>query len=187
VSLYLIRHGATAWTQTRRHTGRSDLDLTAEGETQARALAARLAGVDFVRVVSSPLRRARHTAELAGFGDRLEIAPLLREYDYGEYEGLTTAQIQALNPGWDLWRDGCPGGETPLQARDRAARLLADLNLPDEADSALFGHGHIFRALTSAYLGVPVEFCRHLLLGVASISILSHEHGVPAIASWDVT
>lgn len=187
MSIYLIRHGATPWTDSHRHTGATDVDLTAEGERQALSLASRLAGVEFRRVVASPLRRARHTAELAGFGDRLEIAPLLREFDYGEYEGLTTAQIEAIDPGWDLWRDGCPGGETPQQARDRAEALLAELALPAEDDSALFGHGHILRAVTCAYLGVPIGFCRHLVLTVASVSVLGQEHGVPAIASWDLT
>jgi probable phosphoglycerate mutase len=100
---------------------------------------------------------------------------------------MTTAQIEAIEPGWDLWRNGCPGGETPQQAMDRAALLLAELDLPADGDSVLFGHGHILRAVTCAYLGVPIEFCRHLVLTVASISVLGQEHGVPAIASWDLT
>ncbi len=187
VSIYLIRHGATAWTESRRHTGTTDVALTAEGEKQARALAGRLTGLEFARVVSSPLQRARRTAELAGFEGQIEIAPQLREYDYGEYEGLTTAEIETLQPGWELWRDGCPGGETPQQALDRAARLLAGLDLPSDGDSVLFGHGHLLRAITAAYLGVPVTCCRHLVLAVASISVLGEEHGVPAIVSWDLT
>ncbi len=184
--IYLVRHGATTWTQSHRHTGTTDVPLTPSGEVQARSLRARLAHVDFARVVSSPRRRARMTADLAGFGDRLEIAPLLVEYDYGDYEGLTIEQIQAVQPGWELWRDGCPGGETPQQVLRRAHQLLAELDLPAGADSVLFGHGHILRAVAAAYLGAPIDFCRHLIVAVASISVLGEEHGIPAIASWDL-
>jgi probable phosphoglycerate mutase len=185
MAIYLVRHGETEWAVSRRHTGRTDLALTPRGEEEARALRSRLADVEFDKVVSSPMQRAVRTAELAGYGSNLKVSPLLAEYDYGEYEGLTSEQIEVLHPGWELWRDGCPGGETPDQALARCRRQLYELELPNGGNSLLFGHGHIFRALTAAYLRQPVEFGAHLILKVASISILDQEHGQPAIDSWD--
>jgi len=187
MAIYLVRHGETAWSLQHRHTGSTDLPLTVRGEEQARELAPRLAGVEFSRVLASPLRRARETAELAGVRPSPEITPLLREFDYGEYEGVTSEDIERKRPGWDLWRDGCPGGESPNQVVDRCRRLLAELDAQPDHNYALFGHGHVLRALAVAYLSVPVDLCRHLLLQVASISILSHEHGIPAIEAWDLT
>ncbi|MFZ0996453.1 MAG: histidine phosphatase family protein [Candidatus Dormiibacterota bacterium] len=187
MAIYLVRHGETAWSLEHRHTGITDLPLTARGEEQAKELGPRLAGVDFSRVLSSPLRRAQETAELAGVRPIPEITPLLCEFDYGEYEGATSEEIERTRPGWDLWRDGCPGGESPEAVVDRCRRLLAELNAQADRDYALFGHGHVLRALAVAYLSVPVDLCRHLLLRVASISILSHEHGIPAIEAWDLT
>jgi len=186
VSIYLVRHGATTWTETRRHTGITDVPLTRIGEDEARGLRQKLDSVPFARVISSPRQRARRTAALAGFSGRLEIAPSLAEYDYGEFEGLTSEEIEVLHPGWELWRDGCPGGETPAQVLERTTKFLQALELPSEGNTLLFGHGHILRAVAAAYLGVPVTFCRHLILKVASVSVLDQEHGQPAIASWDV-
>jgi probable phosphoglycerate mutase len=186
MAIYLVRHGETEWSVSRRHTGMTDLALTPTGEDEARTLRLRLADVEFDKVVSSPLQRAVRTAELAGYGSSLKISPLLAEFDYGEYEGLTSEQIEVLHPGWELWRDGCPGGETPDQALARCRRQLDELELPNGGNSLLFGHGHIFRSLTAAYLRQPAEFCAHLILKVASISILDQEHGQPAIDSWDL-
>lgn len=186
LSIYLVRHGATTWTEARRHTGKTDVALTRAGEAEALGLRAKLGGVTFARVVCSPRQRARATAALAGFGERLEIAPSLAEYDYGDFEGLTSEEIAERHPGWELWRDGCPGGESPDQVLERANLLLRTLDLPYPGNSLLFGHGHILRAVAAAYLGVPVTFCRHLILKVASISVLDEEHGQPAIASWDL-
>ena len=184
VPIYLVRHGETDWTVSRRHTGRTDLPLNPRGEEQARNLGRRLAGVNFDRVVASPMLRARQTAQLAGFGVNLEIAPGLREYDYGEFEGLTREQIEGIWPGWDLWRDGCPGGESPEAVLLRAQRLLEGLGLAADDTSVLFGHGHILRAVAAAYLGQDVGICRHLMVQVASVSVLGCEHGLPAIQSW---
>jgi probable phosphoglycerate mutase len=187
MAIYLVRHGETEWAVTRRHTGLTDLALTANGEEQARGLGPRLAEIDFTRVISSPLLRAVRTAELAGFGAEVSLSPLLAEYDYGQYEGLTSEQIEALRPGWELWRDGCPGGETPAEVLARGIRQLEELDLSLGGNSLLFGHGHIFRALTAAHLKQPVEFSSHLILSVASISVLDQEHGQPAIESWNLT
>ena len=187
MAIYLIRHGETEWTRAGRHTGSTDLPLTQAGEEQAVRLQPELAGLNFGRVIVSPRRRAIQTAELAGFKGRLEVDPRLAEYDYGQYEGLTAAEIEARHPGWELWRDGCPGGESPDQVLARAEQLLDQLALPPDADSALFGHGHILRAVAAAYLGLPVGFCTSLILKVASISVLASEHNQPAIESWDLT
>ena len=182
--IYLVRHGETEWTVSGRHTGRTDIPLSLHGEEQARHLRVRLAPVDFARVVVSPLLRARQTAALAGLGERAGVAPDLREYDYGDFEGWTRDQIEASWPGWDLWRDGCPGGESPDQVLGRARRLLKELKPLGSKEVALFGHGHILRAVAAAYLEQEVGLCRHLVVPVASISILGEEHSVPAIVSW---
>ncbi len=184
--IYLVRHGETAWTLTGRHTGATEVPLTAEGVVQAEGLRALLGGLSFDRVLVSPRERARRTAELAGFAGRFEVAPSLAEYGYGEYEGLTSAEIQLRRPGWELWRDGCPGGETPDEVLERARRLLEELNPAPAARTLLFGHGHILRAVAAAYLGEPVGICRHLMVKVASVSVLGQEHGLPAIESWDL-
>ncbi|NNM98143.1 MAG: histidine phosphatase family protein [Candidatus Dormibacteraeota bacterium] len=187
MAIYLVRHGETEWTLGGRHTGTTDLPLTPAGEAQAVGLKADLAARSFARVIVSPRRRAIRTAELAGFSGRLEVDPRLAEYDYGQYEGLTAAEIEARQPGWELWRDGCPGGEMPGQVLARARELLAGLPLSAEDNSVIFGHGHILRAVAAAYLGLPVSFCTSLILKVASVSILATEHNQPAIDSWDLT
>ncbi|MGA9775963.1 MAG: histidine phosphatase family protein [Candidatus Dormiibacterota bacterium] len=184
--IYLVRHGETAWTLSGRHTGATEVPLTAGGVVQAEGLRALLGGLTFDRVLVSPRERARRTAELAGFAGRFEVAPSLAEYRYGEYEGLTGAEIQARRPGWELWRDGCPGGETPDEVLERARQLIRELNSAPAARTLLFGHGHILRAVAAAYLGEPVGICRHLIVKVASVSVLGQEHGLPAIESWDL-
>ncbi|MGH7643830.1 MAG: histidine phosphatase family protein [Candidatus Dormibacteria bacterium] len=187
MAIYLIRHGETPWALTHRHTGTTDIHLTARGEEQARQLSARLQGVDFARVMASPMERAMMTAELSGIQPCPEVTPGLMEFDYGEYEGITTAEIERLRPGWELWRDGCPGGESPRQVLDRSYQLLEELGPHPDQNYALFGHGHVLRAVAVAYLGLPLEVCPHLMVKVASISILNREHEVPAIESWDQT
>jgi broad specificity phosphatase PhoE len=167
-----------------RHTGGTDIPLSPRGEEQARHLRVRLGRVDFDQIVVSPLLRARQTAALAGLEERSEVDPDLREYDYGDFEGWTRDQIEASWPGWDLWRDGCPGGESPHEVLNRARRLLAEVGPSASKDVALFGHGHILRAVAAAYLGQEISLCRHLVVPVASISILGQEHSVPAIVSW---
>jgi probable phosphoglycerate mutase len=187
MALYLIRHGETVWALDHRHTGTTDVPLTARGQEQASELGSRLRGVEFARVLSSPMQRALITAELSRVRPVAEVTPLLREVDYGEYEGITSAEIQQMRPDWDLWRDGCPGGETPGQVLSRGRELLAQLDAQEGRNYALFAHGHVLRAVAVAYLGLPLDLCRHLMVKVASISILSQEHGIAAIEAWDLT
>jgi broad specificity phosphatase PhoE len=184
--VYLARHGETAWTITRQHTGRTDIPLTDRGERNARSLGERLRGLTFARVFVSPLQRARRTAELAGFAGSAEVDPDLMEWDYGECEGLTTAEIRRIRPGWDLFRDGCPGGESVEAVGARADRLIARLR-PIEGRTILFGHSHFFRVLTARWLGLPPGDGRYFLLGTASLSILGYEHSIdePVIRLWN--
>ncbi len=153
--LWLVRHGETEWSRAHRHTGRTDLPLTPAGEARAAELRPLLARRRFAAAFCSPMVRARRTAELAGFPE-VDVSPLLREYDYGEYEGLTTGEIQARRPGWELFHDGCPGGETPAQVRERAVRFC-ELAERRGGDVIAFCHGHISRAITIAFLGWPIE------------------------------
>jgi probable phosphoglycerate mutase len=181
----LVRHGETEWSKTGQHTSRTNLPLTAEGERVARLLADRLAGSVFTAVLTSPRRRATHTAELAGFAATVD--PDFAEWDYGEYEGLTTAAIRQSRPGWDLFRDGCPGGESVAAITARADRAVAKLKAQTGA-VLVFTHGHIGRVLAARWIGQPVGFARHLLLGTATISKLGFDHGKrdePAIAVWN--
>jgi probable phosphoglycerate mutase len=182
--LWLARHGETEWSRARRHTGRSDLPLTAHGEAQATALGARLRGVRFACVLASPLVRARRTAELAGFGDALSLDADLVELDYGEYEGRTTDEIRRARPDWDLWRDGFPGGETVAEAAARAEQVLARVRACEGA-VLLVGHGHLTRVLAARALGHDPELGRHLALDPATLSILGSEHGSPALRLWN--
>jgi broad specificity phosphatase PhoE len=184
VELYLVRHGETEWSRARRHTGRTDVPLNPTGEAEARALGRHLRGLQVDRVLSSPTARATTTAELAGFGDRIERTDALLEVDYGEYEGMTTAAIRAIRPGWDFFRDGCPGGETVEDAAVRARGLLAGLAAAD-ARILLFSHAHLLRILAACYLGLPPEGARHLFLGTACLSVLGTEHEWPAILLWN--
>ena len=184
MELYLIRHGETEWSRARRHTGRTDLPLSPAGEAEARALGQHLRGLEVDRVLSSPLSRATTTADLAGFGERVELTDALLEVDYGDYEGLTTTEIRASRPGWDLFRDGCPGGETVEDAAARARGLLDDLGASD-GRVLLFSHGHQLRILTAVFLGLPPATARHLFLGTASLSVLGVEHEWPAILLWN--
>ena len=182
--LYLVRHGETEWSRARRHTGRTDVPLSQAGEDEARALGVLLATQRFDRVFSSPLRRAMDTAKLAGFTGRCEQSDALLEFDYGRYEGLTTPEIRAGRPGWDLFRNGCPDGETVEAVADRVRPLLAAVTDADE-DVLLFSHGHLVRILTATYLGLPLDTARHLFLNTASVSVLGLEHEWPAILRWN--
>jgi broad specificity phosphatase PhoE len=185
VEMYLVRHGETEWSRARRHTGRTDVPLNEVGEAEAKALGQHLRGLEVDRVLSSPLIRAVTTARLAGFGDRLETTDALLEFDYGDYEGLTTPEIRASRPGWDLFRDGCPGGETVEAAAARARGLLAELTAAGDGRVLLFSHGHQLRILAACYLGLPPGTARHLFLGTASLSVLGDEHEWPAILLWN--
>jgi len=182
--VFLARHGETEWTVTRRHTGSTDVPLTDAGELQAVELGQLLTGVEPDRVLSSPLRRALDTARLAGFEDQVERVDALREFDYGEYEGLTSDQIRASRPDWDLFRDGCPGGETPEQVAARVKPLLDEIVTAGQR-VILFGHGHCLRILAATYLGLPPSDARYLFLDTASLSLLGTEHSWPAIRHWN--
>ena len=185
--LYLIRHGETAWSLSGQHTGRTDIPLTEQGEQDARKLAERLTAVKFSRVFTSPLQRARRTCELAGLGEIAEIEPDLAEWDYGDYEGLRLVEIRKGKPDWNVFRDGGPGGESPVQVSERADRLLARLRTL-EGNIALFSHGHFGRVLGARWIGLEIRQAQHLLLSTASVSILGYEHNVaevPAIALWN--
>jgi broad specificity phosphatase PhoE len=180
--LWLARHGDTAWTVSRQHTGRTDLPLNDDGERAARALRGLLDGRAYDLVLSSPLRRARDTARLAGFEP--EIDERLRELDYGDYEGITTAQIHATRPGWDLWRDGCPGGETADDVGARMDELVARIRAEARERALVFGHGHALRVLAARWLGLPAIEGRVFVLGPAGVAVLGSEHGRPAIRRW---
>lgn len=182
--LWLARHGDTAWTVSRQHTSRTDLELNEDGVAAARALAGKLAGPGFDVVLSSPRRRARDTAVLAGFEPELDDR--LREFEYGDYEGRTTAEIQAERPGWDLWTDGCPGGETAAEVGARMDALIADLRARATTRALVFGHGHALRILTARWLALdPVEG-RRFLLGPAGVGVIGSEHGRAAVSRWNL-
>ena len=182
--IVVVRHGATEWSENGRHTSRTDLPLLTAGIERARALAPALAGYDFALVLSSPLERARVTAELAGFGDRVEATPDLREWDYGDYEGLTSPQIRERDPSWSLWTDGCPGGESPEQVAARADRLIARA-VTAPGDVLMFAHGHILRSLSARWIGLPVASGERLALRPATISVLGHEHATRVLDRWN--
>ena len=185
--VYLVRHGETEWSRSGKHTGRTDVPLTAAGERVGAAIAARLAGVKFTHVFASPLTRARRTAELAGFAPALD--PDLMEWDYGEYEGVTTAELRQKRPGWDLFIDGCPGGESPDDVGRRADRVAAKLQALT-GDVLVFSHGHLLRVLAARWVRRPAEFARHLLLDTAAVSVLGFGHGdpdEPAVSLWNDT
>jgi broad specificity phosphatase PhoE len=183
--LVVVRHGETEWSATGRHTSRTDLGLTAAGRERARALAGALGGRSFALVLSSPLRRARETCELAGFGARAELLDDLREWDYGDYEGLTTAEIRARRADWMLWRHGCPGGERPAQVAARAERVLERARAAD-GDVIAFAHGHILRVLAACWVELGVEAGARLLLGAGSFGVLGRERETHAIAAWNL-
>lgn len=185
--IYLIRHGATAWSRTGQHTGRTDLPLLPDGEREAAGLASRLSGIEFSRVISSPLQRARRTAELAGFADVVELDTDLAEWGYGAYEGRTLEEIRALHPGWDLFEDGCPSGESLSDVVIRAERVIAALHATS-CNVAVFAHGHLLRVLASRWIDAPGKMARRLALGTASVSILGFNHkrdDEPAILRWN--
>jgi broad specificity phosphatase PhoE len=173
--VYLARHGETAWSVTGQHTGRTDLPLTAHGEAQARTLQARLRGPRFERVFSSPLQRAMRTCELAGFGSVAALDPELAEWDYGHYEGRTRAQIQSERPGWDLFRDGCPGGESVRQITERVDRVLARMRSV-KGNVLIFSSGHVLRVLAARWLETAAELGRGLQLDPASVCVLGDDH-----------
>jgi broad specificity phosphatase PhoE len=187
-TIYLARHGETAWSLSGQHTGLTDLPLTERGERNARALGERLKGLNFVKVFTSPLQRARRTCELAGFGTAADVDRDLLEWNYGQYEGRRTAEIHAERPDWQLFRDGCPGGESPDQVGARADRVV-DRVRSVQGDVLLFSSGHFLRVLAARWLGLEPAAGRFFLLSTASLSALGYEHNrsQPVIRLWDDT
>ncbi len=186
--IYLARHGETAWSLAGQHTGLTDLPLTGRGERNARRLGERLRGLIFAKVFTSPLQRASRTCELAGFGTAAEIDRDLVEWNYGQYEGRRTAEILTERPDWDLFRDGCPGGETPDQVGARADRVMSRVRAI-RGDILLFSSGHLLRVLAARWLGLEPASGRFFLLNTASLSALGYEHNLsqPVIRLWDDT
>ena len=186
--IYLARHGETAWSLSGQHTGLTDLPLTERGERNARHLGERLGGLTFAEVLVSPLQRVVRTCELAGFGEVGVIARDLLEWDYGDYEGRRTSETHKERPGWQLLRDGCPGGETPGQVAARADRVIARVRAIPE-DVLIFSSGHFLRVLAARWLGLEPAAGRYLMLSTASLSAVSYEHNLsqPAIRLWDDT
>jgi len=185
--LYLIRHGETTWSLTHQHTGRTDIPLTEHGEDEARQLGKRLKGTQFTRVFSSPSQRAQRTRALVTSNKGFEMEPDLAEWDYGDYEGSCTPDIRKQRPDWNIFRDGCPGGETPMQVSDRADRLITRLRMLD-GKIALFSHGQFGCVLAARWIGLPVIEGPHFVLGTASLSVLGYDPDhpkVPVIALWN--
>src|SRR6478672_13450264 len=186
--VYLARHGETAWTISGQHTGLTDLPLTERGERTARRLGERLKELTFSKVLTSPLQRAARTCELAGFKPVAEVDKDLVEWDYGEYEGRRTAEIRAERPDWELFRDGCPGGESPAQAAARADRVVSRVRAV-QGDVLLFSSGHFIRVFAARWLGLEPAGGRYFLLSTASLSALGYEHNLsePVIRLWNET
>jgi broad specificity phosphatase PhoE len=185
-AVWLVRHAETEWSRSGRHTGRTDVPLTDAGRERARELAARLAGIDFALVLVSPLERARETARLAGLGDPCQVREDLLEWDYGDYEGVTTPEIREKRPDWYLWRDGVPNGETADEVAARCDRVIDEI-LAVDGDVAVFAHGHILRALAARWAEEPVAFGGRLYLSTGSLSVLAFEREVRVIRLWNET
>jgi probable phosphoglycerate mutase len=187
--VYLARHGETAWSLSGQHTGLTDLPLTERGEDHARRLAERLRGRSFAKILTSPLQRAARTCELTGFGAAAEVDRDLLEWNYGEYEGRKTVDILKDRPGWLIFRDGCPGGESPAQIGARADRLIARVRAVP-GDALLFSSGHFLRVFVARWLGLPPGAGQYFMLGTASLSVLGYEHNnrdEPVVRTWNDT
>jgi len=182
--IWLVRHGETEWSKSGQHTGRTDIPLTAMGEQQAKALGRHLVGRQFALVLTSPLSRARETCRLAGFAAAAEVSDDLLEWDYGIYEGRTTAAVRAEQPGWSIWTTSIPKGETVEQVGERTRRVIARADAVD-GDVALFAHAHVLRILTACWIGLPPIHGRNLMLGTASISRLGYERETRVIEVWN--
>jgi broad specificity phosphatase PhoE len=182
--IVLVRHGETEWSLSGQHTSRTDLPLIEAGRQRAAHIGTELAGRSYSVVLCSPLLRARDTCRLAGFADQAVILDDLKEWDYGEYEGLTTPQIHAERPDWDLWRDGCPGGEQPAQVSARADRAIAQLRLA-RGDALAFAHGHILRVLAARWIGMDVAAGARFALTAGAISVLGFERETEVLERWN--
>jgi broad specificity phosphatase PhoE len=185
-TIWLIRHGETEWTRSGAHTGRTDIPLTTQGRLDASSLARMLGGRQFALVLTSPMSRARETCSLAGCGQAAVVDPDLCEWDYGDYEGIATADIQKTRPGWSLWTDGVVNGETVQQVGSRADAVIGRA-MAAEGDTALFAHGHFLRILTARWLGLTPDSGRLFALGTATISTLGYEHETRVITRWNLS
>jgi probable phosphoglycerate mutase len=183
--IVLVRHAETEWSREGRHTGRTDIPLTEDGRQAARALRPQLARERFELVLTSPLLRARETSELCGFGESARPREELLEWDYGDYEGLTSAEIHARRPEWSLWRDGCPGGESPGEVGARADRAIAELRAAG-GRAIVFSHGHLLRVLGARWIELAPAGGAHLGLSTGAICTLGYEHQAPIIAAWNL-
>jgi probable phosphoglycerate mutase len=186
----LMRHGQTEWSVSGKHTGNTDIPLTADGEREAERMTPHIGGHQYDLVLSSPLIRARETCARVGLGDRALIREDLREWDYGDYEGLTSPQIQEISPGWNLWRDGCPGGESPEAVAARCDRIVEELMAQASGgtgDAIVFAHGHILRSLAARWCDMDIDGGERLMLSTAAASALSFEHNVRTIRFWNRT
>jgi broad specificity phosphatase PhoE len=182
----LVRHGETEWSRTGKHTGRTDVELTEQGRRQAEALGAVLSGRRFAVVLTSPLRRASETCRLAGYGDVAVVRDELREWDYGVYEGRKTVEIREERPGWTLWRDGVPEGETADEVGGRADRVIAELRSL-EGDAAVFAHGHVLRVLGARWIGLEATAGRLFALDTATVCVLGYERETAVLRVWNAT
>jgi broad specificity phosphatase PhoE len=182
--VYVVRHGETAWSLSGQHTGVTDIPLTENGRAVARRLQPLLAKESFSLVLTSPRSRARETCELAGLGNRALVEPDLAEWNYGEYEGLTPKEIRTKRPGWMIFRDGCPDGETPEQVGARADRVIARAR-GAPGNVALFAHGHIFRVLVARWIGLPATAGQYFLLDTATLNVLGYYRDSPAVKVWN--
>lgn len=185
IELWLIRHGETAWSLSGAHTGRTDIPLSSAGAARAAATGRYLAGRRFALVLTSPLRRALDTGRITGYGDMAQVTDDLLEWDYGVYEGRSTAEIQKEIPGWSIWTADVPGGETVEQVAARARRVI-DRAVGAGGDVALFAHGHVLRILTACWLGLPPAAGRLFALGTGSLSVLGYEHETRVIRRWNL-
>ena len=184
MNLFAIRHGETAWSLSGQHTGTTDIPLTDNGRVLARRIRPALAEETFALVLVSPMQRACETCELAGLGSRAVVEPDLVEWDYGEYEGLTFRQVNQMARGWLIFRDGCPGGESPEQVGARVDRVIARTRAI-EGNAALFAHGHVLRTLAARWLGLPPGAGQHFMLGTGTLSVLGYYREIPAIRVWN--
>jgi probable phosphoglycerate mutase len=184
MNLFCVRHGETEWSLSGQHTGVTDIPLTDNGRRLAKRLGSALDGESFALVLVSPLQRARETCELAGFGENAIVVPELSEWNYGSYEGLTPDQIHDVNPGWMIFRDGCPGGETPGEVGERVDRVIARAEAAG-GNVALFAHGHVLRTLAARWIGLPPEEGRRFRLDTGTLSVLGFYHGDRALRIWN--
>lgn len=186
----LMRHGQTEWSVSGQHTGNTDIPLTPAGREEARTMRPHIGGHNYDLVLTSPLSRAQETCEIVGLLDRAHVREDLREFDYGDYEGMTSPQIREFNPGWNLWTDGCPGGESPAEVTARCDRIIEELVRHAESgagDAIIFAHGHILRCLAARWCDESIEMGAHLILSTAAASSLGYEHSTRAIKFWNRT